>query len=853
MDHLPNIRNARGLGIEALYLGCKAPLAGRGFWTYPEDHGWNTTHLIDTIKFGAYLALVNAKKNRSLMQPSEFATLLQGWWYFGMLSEVLCTEIYVSDFAKESASGKVLITTENLETHLQRWKDRLEVLSQDDARKQLESATRCINYVHTNLQRLGERVEHHCKDQDSQSQKVPWRSPLKGLIRRNATGKISVADEVFSFIRDRYGGEAEQSDVQEPLSQAVSGGSSKINISLGGFEAGEAEMWTLNGRKLLPEELELSIGILGFTLSHAVKSVSLKLKLVPDDSIIHSGWYCPKFLERRMIADGFCPRAIHRLNPTMLLVASYLSSQLQFHTKEPSHSACTATTCTSDNMMDNTYARCHAETDCSCEDLLDASVSTRVQSILKDGGIPVLRLTVSSASEEIVVEVLPADPKRPYVAFSHVWSDGLGNPDSNELYKCQWHRLQHLADHIFPADYHGVSTFFWVDTVCVPRAEVNLEARRSAISRMRKTYYEADKVLVLDSHLLALPAETTSLEFSLRLSWSKWMRRLWTMHEGAVARVGRTFVQLAPGAIRLAQESSSMMQSVTDDQSKYSERILSSLGAMEAISSWRKCLETRLQNDQYTFTFVWNETKDRGTKYEADRFVVVCSLLGLEAQATLKMSENEEKMKFIFKDVAAIPSNILFTGGQKMEEEAWRWAPASLGKESDRIDSLPPLPAAKLCERGLLVSFEGWLLASTPDWSRRFEWTGKWTKILERSSTTGTSAWIVELSYPGEPSKLYSINLRAANHPPLETTRRLAVVLQPKGSLDNMIGKGVLVSIMGEKDGILYACFEASILVLDIAQDEVELLQELIRLDQVQLIKASKIGGEKSMRQWCIG
>lgn len=253
MDHLPNIRNARGLGIEVVYLGCKAPLTGRGFWTYPEDHGWNTTHLIDTIKFGAYLALVNAKKNRSFMQPSEFATLLQGWWYFGMLSEVLCTEIYVSDFTKENAPGKVLITTENLEIHLQRWKDRLEVLSQDDARKQLESATRCINYVHTNLQRLGERVEHHCKDQDSQSQKAPWRSPLKGLIRRNATGKISVADEVFSFIRDRYGGEAEQSDVQEPLSPAVSSGSSKINISLDGFEAGEAEMWALNGRKLLPK------------------------------------------------------------------------------------------------------------------------------------------------------------------------------------------------------------------------------------------------------------------------------------------------------------------------------------------------------------------------------------------------------------------------------------------------------------------------------------------------------------------------------------------------------------------------------------------------------------------------
>ncbi|KAF8848026.1 hypothetical protein BDZ45DRAFT_733208 [Acephala macrosclerotiorum] len=853
MEHLPKIRNARELGIEVSYLGCKAPSIGRGFWTYPEDHGWNTTPLIDTIKFGAYLALANAKKDRSVVHPTEFAALLQGWWYFGMLSEVLGTEIEISDFTKWNTLGKVLITTENLETHLQKWKARLEVLPQDEARKHLESATKCVNYVHKNLQTLGERVEHHCKDQDNRNQKAPWRSPLKGLIRRGANGKISVADEVFSFIRDRYRGEAEQSEVQEAPSPAANSCSSKINISLERFELSEAEMWTLNGRKLLPEDLELSIGILGFTLSHAMKLVSLKLKLVSNDSVIHTGWYCPQVLERRMIADGFCPRAIHRLRPTMLLIGTYLSSQLQFHTREPSHSACTASTCTSDHMVDSNYTRCHAETDCSCKDLLDASVSARVQSILKDGGIPVLRLIVSSASEKIDIEVLPADPERPYVAFSHVWSDGLGNPDSNELYECQWRRLQHLADQIFPVDYRRVSNFFWVDTVCVPRPEVNLQARRSAISRMRKTYYEADKVLVLDSHLLSLPAETTSLEFSLRLSWSKWMRRLWTMHEGAIARVGRTFVQLGPRVVRLAQESSSMMQKVADDQSNNSEVILSSLGAVEAISSWRKCLEIRLHNDQHTFMFVWNETKDRGTKYEADRYVVVCSLLRLEAQATLEMSDTEEKMKFIFKGVAEIPSNLLFAKFERFEEEAWRWAPTSLGKESDRIDLLPPLPAAKLHERGLLVSFEGWLLSSTLDLDRRFEWTGKWTKILERSNTTGTSAWIVELSYPGEPSKLYSINLRATDHPALETTRRLAVVLQPKVNPESTIGKGVLVSMIEEKDNVTYARFEASIWMLGIAKEEIEIVQSLIRLNQVQLIKASRMGDETNMRQWCIG
>ena len=54
-----------------------------------------------------------------------------------------------------------------------------------------------------------------------------------------------------------------------------------------------------------------------------------------------------------------------------------------------------------------------------------------------------------------------------YVALSHIWADGLGNPFKNSLPLCQLNRLQNavknLQNHSEP-NIRGCS--FWVDTLC---------------------------------------------------------------------------------------------------------------------------------------------------------------------------------------------------------------------------------------------------------------------------------------------------------------------------------------------------------------------------------------------------
>ena len=109
---------------------------------------------------------------------------------------------------------------------------------------------------------------------------------------------------------------------------------------------------------------------------------------------------------------------------------------------------------------------------------------------------------------------------------------GLGNLRQNALPACQLHRLQRMVNALYEGSSHLVP--FWIDTVCVP---LKYPYRGIAINSMRKTYKEADKVLVLDSAITESPSPTLdSTEILMRLRASSWVRRLWTFQEAYLAR-----------------------------------------------------------------------------------------------------------------------------------------------------------------------------------------------------------------------------------------------------------------------------------------------------------------------------
>lgn len=95
------------------------------------------------------------------------------------------------------------------------------------------------------------------------------------------------------------------------------------------------------------------------------------------------------------------------------------------------------------------------------------------------------------------IQVLSTTPKDRYVAISHVWSDGLENPNANALLTCQVKQIFRLVNNLYCTSRESIA--FCIDTLCCP-VELS-SARARAIILMRETYQSANKVLVLDSYL----------------------------------------------------------------------------------------------------------------------------------------------------------------------------------------------------------------------------------------------------------------------------------------------------------------------------------------------------------------
>jgi len=87
-----------------------------------------------------------------------------------------------------------------------------------------------------------------------------------------------------------------------------------------------------------------------------------------------------------------------------------------------------------------------------------------------------------------------------YVAISHVWADGLGNPHRNSLPFCQVANLQDQVNSLFGLQAQkDVCVSFFMDTLSIPVADPARDdqrlvklSRKIAISWMSKVYTEAN-------------------------------------------------------------------------------------------------------------------------------------------------------------------------------------------------------------------------------------------------------------------------------------------------------------------------------------------------------------------------
>lgn len=199
--------------------------------------------------------------------------------------------------------------------------------------------------------------------------------------------------------------------------------------------------------------------------------------------------------------------------------------------------SCEGLKCTAYQHDPANYRTRHRNDGCKCQELVICQKLTT--EILETGSLPLIHINEYETLAELSVEIVASQPTSLYVALSHIWADGLGNPKANALPRCQVSYLREILTQLkWKADPQDdpddQEIMLWVDTLCCPVEPE--KANNLALEQMFRTYEQGRCVLVLDNSLRMHSLEALGLdEVCARILYSPWMRRLWTLQEGALS------------------------------------------------------------------------------------------------------------------------------------------------------------------------------------------------------------------------------------------------------------------------------------------------------------------------------
>ncbi|EMD39266.1 hypothetical protein CERSUDRAFT_122688 [Gelatoporia subvermispora B] len=368
-----------------------------------------------------------------------------------------------------------------------------------------------------------------------------------------------------------------------------------------------------------------------------------------------------RIVDRKMIAQGWCPFTVSRLANSSICGLVYASTREPFFRHDAVHKGhpnCTMYTCTLDSINVNEYSTKHCSADCRCE--YTKPSLENVLDILSRNQIPVIKIRHSTISGTgLDLEVCPSSPNIPYVAISHVWADGMGSITDQGLPTCQLQRLATLVHQLSP------DAAIWMDSLCVPR---DTARRRKAIGLMAQTYREASIVLVVDSGIRSCSANAPREEMLMRVFSSGWMQRLWTLQEALLAR-------------ELVFEFSDDLQDIRDLTFKLDAPPVQLAFGSELLNLMKEVFDMASASighkgfgsfglSQVAWSLRW-----RTTSREADETLAIAGLLNVDAYRLAALSSDcEIRMKHFLLELQILPSDIIFMI-PKMRQTNFHWAP----------------------------------------------------------------------------------------------------------------------------------------------------------------------------------
>nr|OQO32311.1 hypothetical protein B0A51_00370 [Rachicladosporium sp. CCFEE 5018] len=408
---------------------------------------------------------------------------------------------------------------------------------------------------------------------------------------------------------------------------------------------------------------------------------------------------------------------------------SYYLLKLRMLTIHADHTVCTEHECTANNVkLDGAYKTRHTSSSCVCDHVAVSPDS--ICEMIGRGKLPLVKIELKFG--RIRLSLREARPLDRYVAVSHVWSEGLGNPTGNGLPECQlnllWRRLRNLPNagnvsfhesrYWRPALASNDWFLVWMDTLCIPTRPEDETFRARAIDRMNLVYAVADKVLVLDAGLEnARIGASEMAETAARIAFSTWMSRSWTLQEGVLAR--DCFFQFNDGAIEPSvqfkrcdtrqhsrylvagdcsramcrarklrnaghsarREGEAAMPSIVEFrlfQMFYTTVNLALKPAVpDAVPEWYgvATIETRSKR----FRNIWNSLALRSTSMQSDLHLIFANLLHYST-ASMTAALVDDRMRSILTMTEELPVGLLFNSGPRLghnENGYNRWIPVS--------------------------------------------------------------------------------------------------------------------------------------------------------------------------------
>lgn len=436
-----------------------------------------------------------------------------------------------------------------------------------------------------------------------------------------------------------------------------------------------------------------------------------------------------------MLAKGRCQHQVDHLSnshdpETFAYMAALEVSQrrLRDHTLCYGCAACVAY-----DTNKAAYQVQHVISTCRCP--MISTPYERLIKTIRNGGIPLLSIdhtAESGATPQIQVHARKRASK--YVAISHVWADGLGNPYANALPLCQIQRLHtHLTalKTVVGANYVGSNgpCLFWMDTLCIPVAEKHSSLRLLQIDKMASIYTGAATTLILDAELMSIVRNAPALSTALRarIACSVWMSRSWTLQEGKLSP--SIAVQFANDAVVLdgrLQQDGTRGERRTDGSVEEMSRarelasgaavpvILEDQLGKGALPSSCDCVDLALERAFLSTLFpntrsilhaedfvkAWNELAGRSTTMATDVPIILTNILNFNNREILKYREPAAMFQAILLSMKYLPLGIFFNTGPRHNPSGNhrnRWVPVVVGKE-------------RLVEHGELQIFPSYLL-----------------------------------------------------------------------------------------------------------------------------------------------